>query len=369
MGKGRIIARGIPPGKECCGQGGRQPLASEGCGRLNGAVLKNYVPTPVRRDLSRISDAARQQFALDCAARSGRVSVTGPAKVRLVEGHEIARTFIDRGFFVLGRVTGALEGDLAWFLPFPLAAGLAGSMLLETPVAVAGWCVAGTLPSAPAAAVQEACAMLGPAFSATLSAEAGGDVGVGVQPAQSVNLARSKADFDDVFRWRPFIAVESAFAAPESGPSALLEIWTPDLLRRLGSRLGCGEPIAALEGVVVCVADKAAIQQEVAALLEGQPIGLVSVADLADAFGAVVRYQATAILLDAGHDVHDAIARCARFHSDPRTARIPVLLLASHGRREDVIEAIRAGARDWLVRPFDGATAVQRIARQAIPRS
>jgi CheY-like chemotaxis protein len=51
----------------------------------------------------------------------------------------------------------------------------------------------------------------------------------------------------------------------------------------------------------------------------------------------------------------------------PRFAAIPVIMLTVSREREMVMEALRDGAADFIVKPFDRDTLLQKIRRAAAP--
>jgi DNA-binding response OmpR family regulator len=44
---------------------------------------------------------------------------------------------------------------------------------------------------------------------------------------------------------------------------------------------------------------------------------------------------------------------CAALKADERTAAIPVVLLSAHASEREILEGFRAGADDYLTKPFD----------------
>src|SRR4029079_18044015 len=57
----------------------------------------------------------------------------------------------------------------------------------------------------------------------------------------------------------------------------------------------------------------------------------------------------------------DGLALVATLRADPRTAAVPVLLLSARAGQEASIEGLRAGADDYLVKPFAAAELLARV--------
>ncbi|RKG61877.1 response regulator [Corallococcus sp. AB011P] len=68
-----------------------------------------------------------------------------------------------------------------------------------------------------------------------------------------------------------------------------------------------------------------------------------------------------ALVLDRETPGLTGLEVCAFVRSTPATARIPVLLLTSHQRPEDVIEGLGAGANDYVFKPFRPQELVARV--------
>jgi CheY-like chemotaxis protein len=69
------------------------------------------------------------------------------------------------------------------------------------------------------------------------------------------------------------------------------------------------------------------------------------------------------ILLDVDMPDMDGMALLRRLKADPRHAAIPVIMLTMMRERDMVLEALRDGAADFIVKPFDRDTLLQKIRR------
>lgn len=76
---------------------------------------------------------------------------------------------------------------------------------------------------------------------------------------------------------------------------------------------------------------------------------------------AVKTFRPDAIILDRqmpGLDGHDVLSA---LKSDPATAKIPVIMLTAENRRDEILESIRLGALDYIVKPFEPEEFVARV--------
>ncbi len=67
------------------------------------------------------------------------------------------------------------------------------------------------------------------------------------------------------------------------------------------------------------------------------------------------------VLLDIKMPVMDGLEVCKRLKNDPTTKPIPVIMLTAGGNMDDVVDALSAGANDYIVKPFNLPDLVERI--------
>ena len=65
------------------------------------------------------------------------------------------------------------------------------------------------------------------------------------------------------------------------------------------------------------------------------------------------RHQPDIIVLDVLMPGMDGLETCRELRADPVLADIPILFLTALGRPEDRVAGLRAGADDYLTKPFD----------------
>ena len=67
------------------------------------------------------------------------------------------------------------------------------------------------------------------------------------------------------------------------------------------------------------------------------------------------------IVLDLMLPNVDGLTVCQRLRRDPRSARIPILMLTALDKSEEIIEGFNAGADDYLTKPFQLAELLVRV--------
>ncbi|MEU0674005.1 SpoIIE family protein phosphatase [Streptomyces sp. NPDC006172] len=125
-----------------------------------------------------------------------------------------------------------------------------------------------------------------------------------------------------------------------------------------------GVPGAAGGGVparVLVVDDNADMREYLTRLLHGAGYRVDAVSDGLTALEAVRGEAPDLVVSDVMMPGLDGLGLVAALRTDPRTASVPVLLLSARAGQEASIEGLRAGADDYLVKPFAAAELLARV--------
>jgi signal transduction histidine kinase len=143
---------------------------------------------------------------------------------------------------------------------------------------------------------------------------------------------------EEASRWLP-----EAISAPGDEPSS------PPLVD--------GVP---LTGCVLVVDDNADMRDYLARTL-ARYFTVETAVDGEDALGALQRLRPDVILTDIMMPRLDGFGLVARLRASDATADIPVIMLSARAGEESRIEGLRAGADDYLVKPFSARELVARV--------
>ncbi|WP_307641562.1 response regulator transcription factor [Variovorax paradoxus] len=83
--------------------------------------------------------------------------------------------------------------------------------------------------------------------------------------------------------------------------------------------------------------------------------------DAMEGYRRATTLQMDLVLLDVGLGSTDGFAACRLLKADPATADIPVIFLTSSACLEARLTGLRAGAVDYIVKPFDPAEVMARV--------
>ena len=96
--------------------------------------------------------------------------------------------------------------------------------------------------------------------------------------------------------------------------------------------------------------------------LERQGFVVVAAADGREAILAARQHRPDLILMDLDMPVLDGRGAIAALKSDPRTFKIPVIVLTAHASAEHVAEAVAAGCQAYETKPIVLRRLLERIA-------
>jgi PAS domain S-box-containing protein len=112
---------------------------------------------------------------------------------------------------------------------------------------------------------------------------------------------------------------------------------------------------------VLVVDDNADMREYLTRLLRGAGHRVSTVHDGQEALDAVRAHTPDVVISDVMMPRLDGLALVAALRADHRTAAVPVLLLSARAGEEASIEGLRAGADDYLVKPFAAAELLARV--------
>ncbi len=115
--------------------------------------------------------------------------------------------------------------------------------------------------------------------------------------------------------------------------------------------------------VVLCADDDGDIRNLVRATLTTENIRVVLAINGGEAIELALRHRPGAIVLDLAMPFMDGLQALGWLKSRPEVRHIPVMMLTADSHTENVHAAIAAGARDYLVKPFEPAELRARVRR------
>ena len=116
-----------------------------------------------------------------------------------------------------------------------------------------------------------------------------------------------------------------------------------------------------MAGTILIADDSATLRMLVRAELEAAGYQVLEAEDGKQAIALAAAGGVDALLLDVEMPVMDGFQAIVALKDDPVTADLPVVFLTSRTSSEDVVEALRAGAHDYLRKPPEAAELLARV--------
>lgn len=114
--------------------------------------------------------------------------------------------------------------------------------------------------------------------------------------------------------------------------------------------------------LILHVDDEPDIVSLVATALKAAGADVLTAENAADGFALARKQIPDLILLDIRMPITDGFEVCAHLKRDPKTKKIPIIMVTALGQMKDVEKALGMGADGYLVKPFDVPKLFDKIA-------
>jgi two-component system phosphate regulon response regulator PhoB len=118
---------------------------------------------------------------------------------------------------------------------------------------------------------------------------------------------------------------------------------------------------APLDTSVLVVDDDPDLLHVVTAMLNGAGFHTDAVPSAEEAFDVLRKHPTDLVVLDWNLPGMSGIDFCQRVRKEGRFARLPILFLTAHSSTADVVTAFKAGADDFVSKPFRGPELAVRV--------
>jgi DNA-binding response OmpR family regulator len=126
-----------------------------------------------------------------------------------------------------------------------------------------------------------------------------------------------------------------------------------------------------MSGRILLIDDEPDFARLVGGVLTAEGFAVATAGDGPPGLTAAVEGRPDVILLDWNLPTLDGLEVCRRLKADPRTQRVPVILLTARGRETDVVLALEMGAEDFItkraLRPRELVARVRAALRRVAP--
>jgi DNA-binding response OmpR family regulator len=112
---------------------------------------------------------------------------------------------------------------------------------------------------------------------------------------------------------------------------------------------------------ILIIDDEPAIAENLAALLAAKGHKAATCLDGAEGVARARKETFDLLLLDVMLPRMSGFDVCKLLRADPKTMKLKIVMVTGLGRMGDVEEAFRAGADDYLIKPFDSERLFKKI--------
>lgn len=333
---------------------------------MTAMALPVYLTRPARDTLLSVADAAMQRVAHGWSQLTERVVTLESARLALRDRQDVPPAYLEPCLHGLSEATGGLTGQMAWLLRMVDAATLAGLMLRAPTDEIRRKRAAITLSGLEMDAAREGINQLCGSYGRGLREMLQVDLALALVEVRPVHLARARVDHEVVERWSPWVGVEWTLTFEDFGAGALLQMLPEDTARAFLAAAGTSAFTAAVVARALFVSDDPRLQQDVGERLAWCPLAVEGVKDPGEAYAALARGGFDLLILDLGDNKAEGIRRCQSVRSHPRSAGLPIVVTSDRPDRDLVVQALRAGARDFLVHPLETDPTVARLIKQVM---
>ena len=117
------------------------------------------------------------------------------------------------------------------------------------------------------------------------------------------------------------------------------------------------------QGRILVVDDEDNVRAVLSAYLKSAGYDVIEGKNGVDAIRLAKEHHPSIVLLDVTMPEMDGLQACEKLKSDPDHIGIQVIICTARSGREDLMRAIRAGADDYIIKPFDRELVLTKIAR------
>jgi CheY-like chemotaxis protein len=117
---------------------------------------------------------------------------------------------------------------------------------------------------------------------------------------------------------------------------------------------------------VLIVEDDGFQQKLIGRLMNGLDIDVLFAGTGAEALDQMWEHKPDLVLMDVGLPDTNGVEATRKIKSIGQFGHVPILMVTGHSERNIVVESLKAGAADFLVKPFDKNTLHEKL-RQFLP--
>lgn len=178
-----------------------------------------------------------------------------------------------------------------------------------------------------------------------------------LKEARLVSLEDEETAFRELFPDKGYMTISAVLKLSGFPDSMMNQYVSSDVIKKISEVQGVdragGEEEAESEKGILIVDDDPVVRKIIKGFLKETDVSILEAGDGVEAMQVLIRSNVSLIILDIEMPNMNGIETCKRIKQNPRTRNIPVVMCSSKSTRENVLEAVNSGARDFLVKPMN----------------
>ncbi len=169
-------------------------------------------------------------------------------------------------------------------------------------------------------------------------------------------ISADKVRMEDIFSAEGYMIISAILKMSGFPDSAITQYIPKNLIKKIsdlqGVDKGGGEKEDEDIESILVVDDDPVVRKIIRGFLKGMDINILEASDGVEAMQMLIRSKVRLVVMDIEMPNMNGIEACKRIKQNPRTRNIPVVMCSSKSTRENVLEAVNSGARDFIVKPI-----------------
>ncbi len=117
------------------------------------------------------------------------------------------------------------------------------------------------------------------------------------------------------------------------------------------------------QGRILVVDDEDNVRGVITAYLKGAHYDVIEAKDGVEAVRLAKQHHPAVVLMDVTMPEMDGLQACEKMKSDPDLIGMQIIICTARSGREDLMKAIRSGADDYIIKPFDRELVLTKVSR------
>ena len=118
-----------------------------------------------------------------------------------------------------------------------------------------------------------------------------------------------------------------------------------------------------MSATVLVVDDSASVRQQVGATLRQSGFDVAEAQDGLKGLTRIEQGGIDCVICDVNMPIMDGIEMVRQVMANPKCNDLPIIMLTTEGAKDMIVQAKKAGAKGWIVKPFNADMLIAAVAK------